>query len=466
MRHTPLVADAGVASVIGGTHIAGRRLNLPIEVRELVGAQPYTRDAQPVQASDHGEVVLLVVHAADIHLDSPLRGLDRIGDDHAQELRRSTRRALENLVDVTLRRGADLLVIAGDLYDGSWHDFGTGQFFIEQMVLLRDAGVPVVIASGNHDAESQITRSLTLPSGIHLLATDKPETITFDDLGAAVHGQGYAIRDVQDNLAAAYPNRIPELFNIGVLHTAATGAPQHDTYAPCSIADLQALRYDYLALGHIHQRGPVVEGEFPAYFSGNIQGRNPRETGAKGALLVELEQGSPARVTFEELDVARWYRIELNADGVAAYEDLIDITRERMRQTVQAAQARKVIVRVEVTGTTKLARRLADDSWLHAEMTALATDTGVILDKVTARVQPPPPPDPGAQRLREAVAQVASGLAADDARNVLNALDREIRDVARGAVGNVVDWSDPAALQDLLDRAHDVLDARLGDRAS
>lgn len=408
---------------------------------------------------------MLVVHAADIHLDSPLRGLGRIGADYAQELRRSTRRALENLVGLTVRRKADLLVIAGDLYDGSWHDFSTGQFFIEQMVVLKDAGIPVVVVSGNHDAASQITRSLTLPSGIHLLATDKPQSITFDHLGAVVHGQGYAVRDVQDNLAAAYPHAIPDLINIGVLHTAATGSPDHDTYAPCSAADLEALRYDYLALGHIHQRGAVVDGEFPAYFSGNLQGRNPRETGAKGALLVELNPGSPAAIGFEALDVARWDRIEIDADGIADRVALAEAARDRMRAAVRDAQGRTLIVRVAITGTTKLAGQLADDEWLQAEMTALATDVGAVLDKATARVQPPLPPDPDAQRLREAVAEAAEALATDEAgaKTVVADLDREIRDIARSAA---FDLSDPAVLRDLLDRARDGLDARLAERQS
>lgn len=408
---------------------------------------------------------VLVVHAADIHLDSPLRGLSRIGDDHAQELRGSTRRALKNLVALTIQRKADLLVIAGDLYDGGWHDFSTGQFFIEQMVVLKEAGIPVVIASGNHDAASQITRSLTLPPGIHLLATDKPQSIRFDDLGAVVHGQGYAIRDVQDNLAAAYPDRIPDLVNVGVLHTAATGSPDHDTYAPCSEADLKALGYDYLALGHIHQRGAVVDGEFPAYFSGNLQGRNPRETGAKGALLVELKTGAPAQVTFEAVDVARWDKISIDTAGIATREKLVAATRDRMRAAVREAGGRKVIVRVEITGTTELAGQLADDEWLQAEMAAIATDVGAVMDKAAVRVQPPPPPDPDAQRLRDAVAEAAAALSGDEtgAKSVITVLDREIRDIARGA-GSALDLTDPAVVQDLLDRARDGLDARLAER--
>src|SRR5690625_1600965 len=365
-------------------------------------------------------------------------------------------------------RGAELLVVAGDLYDGGWHDFGTGQFFIEQMSRLYDERSPVAIATGNHDAAGQITRSLTQPAGVHLLATHQPQSIVFAALGAVVHGQGYAVRDVQDNLAAAYSHRVPDLLNIGVLHTAATGSPEHDTYAPCSVADLQALRYDYLALGHIHQRGPVVEGEFPAHFSGNIQGRNPRETGAKGALLVQLQPGSPAQVGFEALDVARWGRVQVDADGFTGRDELAEATRDRMRETVRDAQGRTVIVRVDITGTTKLASLLGDDEWLQAEMTAIATDVGAVLDKATARVQPPPAPDPDAQRLREAVAEAAAALAGHDAaaRNVVTALDREIRDIARGVLGSGVDLADPGAVGDLLDRARDGLDARLAERQS
>ena len=337
-----------------------------------------------------------IVHAADIHLDSPLRGLDRIGADHAQALRRATRLALAGLVTLVRDSQADLLVIAGDLYDGSWHDFGTGLYFIEQMTILQDEGIPVVIASGNHDAASQITSALTPPPRVHLLTTDRPQSVHFDGLGAVVHGQGYAVRDVHANLAAAYPSREPGLTNIGVLHTAATGSPDHANYAPCSEADLRALRYDYLALGHIHQRHAVVEGEYPAWFSGNLQGRNPRETGAKGALVVDLDPGSPARVRFEPVDVARWEHVEIDATGMSGIDELSTAAREHMLAKVQAAAGRTVIVRVTVAGTSRIAGDLQNDEWLHAEMNGLATQAGAVLEKVRMRVKSLGPPDPEA----------------------------------------------------------------------
>lgn len=406
---------------------------------------------------------MLLVHAADIHLDSPLRGLSRIGEDHARELRLSTRRALVNLVDLVLDRRADLLVIAGDLYDGTWHDFGTGQFFIEQMVRLNDEGIPVVIASGNHDAASQITRALTLPPKVRMLDTHKPQSITFDDLGAVVHGQGYAVRDVQENLAAVYPTRIPDLINIGVLHTVAAGSNDHLSYAPCSVADLQALKYDYMALGHIHKRGPVAEGEFPAHFSGNIQGRNPKEIGPKGILLVELATGSPAKVDFQAVDVARWDRIDVDVTDMADYDEVAASTRDRMRDAALRAGGRKVIARVNLTGTSKIASTLTDDERLRADMEGIATQSGVVLDKVKVRVRPPAPPDPEAQLLRGLVIEAAAALSEDrdEMAQAMQELERSIRDTASGTDGYGLDLSDRGVVQDLLQRAHDGLEARL-----
>jgi len=77
------------------------------------------------------------IHAADIHLDSPLRGLDRYDGAPVEEIRGATRRALENLVDVCLAERVAFLLIAGDIYDGDWKDYNTGLFFHRQMSRLR-----------------------------------------------------------------------------------------------------------------------------------------------------------------------------------------------------------------------------------------------------------------------------------------------------------------------------------------
>src|SRR5437762_1880645 len=139
-----------------------------------------------------------IVHAADLHLDSPMRGLLRYEGAPVQAIRDATRRALENLVDLCLDEKAALLVVAGDVFDGNWRDYNTGLFFAAQMSRLRAASVDVVLLRGNHDAASQITRNLRLPDNVRELSVDRPETIAFELLGIAVHGQVFATRSVSD----------------------------------------------------------------------------------------------------------------------------------------------------------------------------------------------------------------------------------------------------------------------------
>ncbi|NUO53094.1 MAG: DNA repair exonuclease, partial [Polyangiaceae bacterium] len=123
---------------------------------------------------------MLIVHAADIHLDSPLVGLEKYEGCPVDVLRGATRKAFEGLVTTALEERADLVLLAGDLYDGAWKDYATGFFFVKQMVRLQSGGIPVVIVRGNHDAESEIARKLKLPDNVHDLSTASPESFEIE----------------------------------------------------------------------------------------------------------------------------------------------------------------------------------------------------------------------------------------------------------------------------------------------
>lgn len=221
-------------------------------------------------------------HAADIHLDSPMRGLEAYDGAPVDDLRMATRHALANLVDAAIDEQAALVLLAGDLFDGDWSHYSTGVHFVREMGRLREAGIKVVSIAGNHDAESKLTKSLAWPVNVHVLSTRKPETARFDDLGVAVHGQGYATPAVLDDLSKNYPKPLSGMVNVGLLHTSADGRPGHERYAPCTVEGLRQHGYDYWALGHIHHR-EVLSEEPPIVFAGNLQGRGLRETGPKSA---------------------------------------------------------------------------------------------------------------------------------------------------------------------------------------
>ena len=300
-------------------------------------------------------------HAADIHLDSPLTGLAGIDGRVAERIRSAPRAAFEALVDRAIQDQVDFLVIAGDLYDGTWRDYKTGLFFAEQMGQLNQAGIPVFVLHGNHDAESQITRPLALPDNVRVFGTRKAQTFQLDRPNVALHGHSFREKAVTDNLVPDYPAPVEGAFNIGVLHTALGGTGAHANYAPCGLPELVAKGYDYWALGHVHQ-AQVLNERPHVVFPGNLQGRHVREAGPKGACLVTVEEGQVVEVAALTFDVVRWAVLDVDVEAAGSTVDVIDLMREALVQGVASADGRLLSARIVLHGRTELHSQLVTDA--------------------------------------------------------------------------------------------------------
>jgi DNA repair exonuclease SbcCD nuclease subunit len=298
------------------------------------------------------------VHAADLHLDSPLAGLSKYEGAPVEQIRGATRRALENLVKLCLSEQVQLLLIAGDLYDGDWRDYSTGLFFAKQMAALRAGNVRVVWIRGNHDAASKLTAHLNLPENVHELSHKKPDTFLLEALGVAVHGQGFDTREVTADLSSRYPEPKRGLFNIGLLHTALEGRAGHAPYAPCRLGALVDRGYDYFALGHVHTREVLSESPW-VVFPGNLQGRHARETGPKGATLITLEGERVRSVEHRALDAVRWQVAEAEVSGERSLDGVLERVREALSSAVLASDGRLCAVRVRILGASQAHELLA-----------------------------------------------------------------------------------------------------------
>lgn len=319
------------------------------------------------------------VHSADIHLDSPLRGLDRYEGAPTDRLRGATRRAFENLVQLCLDEKAAFLLIAGDLYDGDWPDYNTGLFFLSQVKRLREAGIAVYMIRGNHDTKSKLTASLSLrlPEGVYDLTTARAETRVLDDFGVAIHGRGYPKWNTTEDLSLTYPEPLDGYFNIGLLHTCAEKHGDHERYAPCTLGGLVAKGYGYWALGHVHAH-EVLHREPWVVFPGNLQGRHAREIGPKGAAVVTVEDGNIA-IEHRALDDVRWVRCDVDASKARSADDVMDLVRLSLKEQADSASDRIVGARVVVSGATDAHAALAHDTEKYRqEIHAAAND----LDRV------------------------------------------------------------------------------------
>lgn len=340
-----------------------------------------------------GEMNLFTfIHAADIHLDSPLLRLERYEGAPVEELRQATRRAFENLVELAIGEEVAFVLIAGDLYDGDWRDYNTGLYLVSQMTRLREAGIPVFIITGNHDAANKITKTLRFPENVHLFPTDKPETFHLDDLGVAIHGQGFARPAIRKDLSARYPSAVSGYFNIGMLHTCATGREGHEPYAPCTVEGLLSKGYQYWALGHVHQQ-ELISQDPMIVFPGNIQGRHIRETGPKGCMLVTVDDSGRANTDFRSLDVIRWLKCEVDASGAESGYDVVDQIYGRLENLLEQSDDRPLIVRIEVFGASKAHDGIAanPERWRN-EIRSAAIDLGggrIWIEKVNLHTKPP-----------------------------------------------------------------------------
>ena len=300
------------------------------------------------------------LHAADLHLGSPFLGLTLKDEDVAKRFAAASREAFSNLVTHAIELKVAFVVIAGDVYDGEWKDTSIGLFFNRELSRLDRAKIPVFLVKGNHDAESVVTKTISLPDSVRQFPSNKATTHRIDELKVAVHGRSFPDRAVPENYALTYPDPDAGWFNIGVLHTSCDGRPPHAVYAPCTADDLARRGYQYWALGHAHEYEEVSRDPW-IVFPGNLQGRHVRECGPKGAVLVEVADGHVRSVERLILDRARWANVGIDLSGIDNENTALRTIEDAIRPAADQADGRLLAVRVRLEGTTQLHRRLNAD---------------------------------------------------------------------------------------------------------
>lgn len=237
--------------------------------------------------------MIRMIHAGDLHLDSPFTSLKYFPENLWEQVYESTFNSFHQIVQLAISHQVDVVVLAGDIYDGSDRSVKAQTRFMREMERLREEQIPVVMIHGNHDHLAGEWLNLPFPENVFILGPEV-ETVKLELKNgemAYFTGFSYAQRAVRDRMIVQYPPKDPQAdYQIGLLHGNLEGSQSgHSPYAPFSVAELLEKKYDYWALGHIHQRKVLHELPGIAY-SGNIQGRNKKEVGPKGCYLVELTQ--------------------------------------------------------------------------------------------------------------------------------------------------------------------------------
>lgn len=297
---------------------------------------------------------LRFVHAADLHLDSPFRGIGA--------LQPATLGALGRVVDHTIKAKADFLIIAGDIYDSKDRSLRALVAFRKEMERLAERNIPVYIVHGNHDPLNGWGSGFQLPSNVITFGghADTEPFIRRGREAAQITGVSYTRERVTDNLASSFKPVSGAPYSIAILHANVGHQAGHADYAPATVSELTSAGFDYWALGHVHTRSVLAAEPAMVVYPGNTQGRNPRESGPRGCYQVDVDTYGRAHLEFVDTSVARWAHIEVSIRGCASMDQLVDSMLEKSRQEASGFEG-PAVVRCTIRGNGPLHRDLQRD---------------------------------------------------------------------------------------------------------
>jgi exonuclease SbcD len=303
------------------------------------------------------------VHAADIHLDSPLRSLALRDPALAELIGNATRRAFTAIVDLCIFEQVDALMLSGDLYDGEQTSMKTARFLANQISRLHQAGIRAFVIRGNHDALSKITQELALPESVTIFR-GRAGAIAIErergDVPIVIHGISFRHSQAPESLLGEYKSPTAGAVNIGLMHTSLNGSPGHDAYAPCSLADLRQAGYQYWGLGHIHKR-MEDKGDVTVVMAGMPQGRDINEAGAKSVTLVTVMDDQSIAVEERITSVVQFERVAADLTGSQDWRAMAGTIERALGDARDAVGAEHLVARLHLTGMTTLAWQLRRD---------------------------------------------------------------------------------------------------------
>ncbi|WP_080800983.1 metallophosphoesterase family protein [Arabiibacter massiliensis] len=359
---------------------------------------------------------LTFIHAADLHLGAPFRGLRALSDAWANRLLSAIGEAYDRVIDAALAREVDFVVIAGDIFDSARPSYGDYQHFFRGLERLEAAGIPAYLVTGNHDPYTSWQHDFfSLPPNARMLPGNRPGFALYERDGeplCLVGGRGYynqtwpadeCIAEGVTRAAAVsaltqdHPHADEAPFGVGVLHT---GLNLDPVKAPVDPAVLLRAGMDYWALGHIHMKYAYPSMEDPQLvFSGCIQGRDIKETGERGALLVTLAEGEPNEVEFIPTASVVWQRMRVDVSDCGNLPDVSDKIMRELFRVNGKAQCEEMVVRIALEGATPLhpllerpdvvfeLRRHVNDSYSEFFCDALVDATVMPRDKEALRAE-------------------------------------------------------------------------------
>jgi len=250
-----------------------------------------------------------VLHTADLHMDRSFEGITNVPSHLAQRFIQANQVLLKTITELAIEQAVDLVIFAGDTFHQSRTSIMMQSFFIDELVRLKEANIPVVLTFGNHDYYAKERYWFHFPENVYVFDSEEVTTIQLETAaGETVFVTGFSYEHpwIEAEKLQEFPVRNSAAdIHIGVYHGEMT-KKNNQNYAPFSLADMKAKGYDFWALGHIHQ--PQVINQTPLIiYPGTPQGHTKKERELNGVALVTIQNGR-TEIEFEPVATIQWYQ--------------------------------------------------------------------------------------------------------------------------------------------------------------
>ena len=306
------------------------------------------------------------VHTADLHLDSPFKGISELDEALSQELADATFNAFEKIIELCIEEEVDFLLISGDVYDSQDKSLRAQLKFIDGLDRLSKEGIHTYVVHGNHDPSIGWASTLRIPENVHVFGGKKVHKLVFQKDGedlAEIYGFSYHRKDITYSVIPEFEEKVSPtgLFSIALLHCNLSTSTGHEPYAPCMVNDLTGLPIDYWALGHVHNMDIVKESPMIVY-PGNTQGRHIREGGERGCYLVEVNDNNSIKMNFKPTACIKWETRNLPIEGYETIQELMGGIYKIIDDIKDECEERSAICRLNLTGRGALSQDLMRSS--------------------------------------------------------------------------------------------------------
>lgn len=312
------------------------------------------------------------LHIADIHLGRPFSDLSKYSYDekHKSILNNAAEKTFNNIIDYALNNKVDFVLIAGDTFDSEKQDFSSQLILKRGLKRLEEAEIKAFLICGNHDyinSYNKNTFNYGENSFIKIIGINTPNYAEIEiennrhEKIAILHALSYTTDKMNENPIKYFSkggnlNRL--MFHIGLLHSDIT-SEKDSPYAPCSYGELENIGYDYWALGHIHKPEPQINDKIQ--YSGTVQGRNIKETGAHGVRYIKVENNIIVKNEFIKLDTVRFEEVFADISSADDLTQAFDIISDCMENILNDDFCDLHLVNLNLSGITSLYGNINDN---------------------------------------------------------------------------------------------------------